>query len=333
MTGFEATGLIDTPEPVAAALAMARRYGVEQLAAISQFESYGNENWLLETPDGARTVLRRYVHSPPERVRFQVDLLRRLALTGFPVAVPLTGESEQTIEMDAAGVAWVAFEHVDGREYNFSVDDAVQAARRLAEFHLLCASVADSAPRLRHRPPLRDCWANAGSDVAALQALFAGAGLDKELAYLEDWWDEVLREWPVDRLDALPRGLIHGDLHGRNTAYVDGKLVGIFDFDDVEPGPLVFDLAGSAYKFARGSRFQPAVRPEVMHAFIDAYAAVRTLSAEERAALPVLMAMTYPPNPRYYLYYRDHHGTNIENRLRREVGLMRLLRDEVQRVF
>jgi hypothetical protein len=55
--------------------------------------------------------------------------------------------------------------------------------------------------------------------------------------------------------------------------------------------------------------------------------------AEERAALPVMIAITYPPNPRYYRYYREHHGSNIEKRLRREVATMRALRSEAVRLF
>jgi homoserine kinase type II len=333
MTALDGRSNLQLPDDVDRVLAMARRYGFERVAALSQFESYGNENWLVELEDGWRAILRRYLHSSPERLQFQIDLLRRLRAGGFPVASVLLSTSGETTEIDPEGIRWLAFEHIEGREYNFSMEDAVQVARRLAEFHLLGADLASEAPPLVQRPSIRECWTNADSDLAGLQALFAGKGLDDELAYLEAWWRDVRSEWPLDRLDALPSGLVHGDLHGRNTAYVAGELAGIFDFDDVEAAPLAFDLAWSAHKFARTSRFDLTIRQAVVRAFLGAYEQVRPLTAEERASLPVMMAMTYPPNPRYYVYYRDHHGTNIENRLRREVGLMRLLRDEVRRVF
>ena len=333
MTALDGLSNLRVPADVGRALTMARRYGLDRVAALSQFESYGNENWLVERLGGSRVVLRRYRHSSPERLRFQIDLLRHLRGEGFPVASVLASTSGATAETDEQGIRWVAFTHIEGREYNFSIEDAVQAAHRLAQFHLLGAKLAREAPSLVQRPSIRECWANADTDVAGLRDLFAEKGLHEELTYLESWWRETRSEWPLDRLEALPAGLVHGDFHGRNTAYEDGNLVGMFDFDDVEAGPLVWDLVWSTHKFARTSRFDLTMRADVVRAFLDAYESVRPLTAEERAALPVMMAVTYPPNPRYYLYYREHHGTNLENRLRREVGLMRHLRAETARIF
>jgi Ser/Thr protein kinase RdoA (MazF antagonist) len=243
-----------------------------------------------------------------------------------------TAAAEET-ELGEDGVTWAAFEHIEGREYNFSIEDAVQAARRLGEFHVFGRDLAGIAPPLVQRPSIRDCWLNAETDLEGLRELFADVAVQDELQYLEDWWRFVGREWPLERFDALPSGLVHGDFHGRNTAYAGGELVGIFDFDDVEPAPFVHDLAGSAYKFGRESRFVLTPRADVVHAFIETYATIRPLSAEERAALPVMMAMSYPPNPRYYLYYRNHHGSNLVNRLHREVGVMRMLRGEAASIF
>jgi homoserine kinase type II len=323
----------ELPASVEAALAIAQRYGVRQIAAIGQFESFGNENWLLETPDGRRLVLRRYIHSNLGRVQFQLRWQQHLRRRGFPAAEVLASHSGGASELDGEGVAWAAFAHIKGREYDFSLSDAVQAGRRLAEFHAAGQTFGEPAPPLPHRPPLRECWLNADADLAGLKELFAGADVDDDLAYLEGWWTFVKQEWPVERLDALPAGLVHGDFHGRNTAYVNGRLAGIFDFDDVEHAPLLQDVANATYKFGRESRFSLMLRPDVVHAFRNAYEEVRPLTPEERAALPLMLAMTYPPNPRYYAFYRDHHGSNLENRLRREVRTMRALREQAATLF
>jgi homoserine kinase type II len=332
MPGLIASGS-NTPAGVEAALVMAGCFGIGRLAALSQFESFGNENWLLEEPTGRHVVLRRYVHSNLERVTFQLRLQAHLHANGFPTARSLSSQAGAAYEPDEAGVLWAAFEHIDGREYNFSTDDAVKAARHLAQFHLLGEGLASDPPPLPHRPSLRECWANAQADIAGLRELFAGMDVSAELAYLEQWWRFAQEHWPLERLDALPSGLVHGDFHGRNLAYTDEGLAGVFDFDDVERGPFAQDLGWATYKFARESRFSPSMRPHVVHAFLDAYESVRPLSDEEHAALPVMIAMGYPPNPRYYRFYRDHHGTNLVNRLKREVGLMRFLRDEVIHLF
>jgi Ser/Thr protein kinase RdoA (MazF antagonist) len=314
------------------AIATARRFGLGDMHAISQFESFGNENWLYESADG-RFVLRRYLHAGLNRVRFQLDLAGYLRTNGFPAAPVLSAPDGDQACLDADGVPWVVFAYLAGREYNFSSEDAGQAARLLARFHTLGQRLETQPPALLHRPAMRDCWRNARSDVAELRRMFEGSALTAELDYLDEWWTHVLAIFPVDRLNALPAGLVHGDFHGRNLAYVDGQLEGLFDFDDVERAPLVQDLAWSLHKFARESRFSLRLRPEVVRVFMAEYTGVRPLTAAETHALPTMLAMSYPPNPAYYRYYRDHHGSNIENRLRREVHTMRMLRSQAEVLF
>ena len=206
MAGFDSISTSELPESVQAALAIGSRFGVGRVAALSQFESYGNENWLVEAANERRVILRRYLHSNRERVAFQLDLQQRLHAIGFPVAEALKTLAGAVTEVDAYGVWWAAFAHVDGREYNFSIEDAVQAARRLAELHLFGRSPAAAAPALVQRPAIRDCWLNAEADLQGLRDLFDGAKAEDELLYLEEWWRHVRQVWPLDRLDALPWG-------------------------------------------------------------------------------------------------------------------------------
>jgi Ser/Thr protein kinase RdoA (MazF antagonist) len=142
----------------------------------------------------------------------------------------------------------------------------------------------------------------------------------------------VLAEWPLARLDALPVGRVHGDYHGRNMVFVGDELRGLFDFDDLERGPLVFDVARGVHMFGREARGSFRIRPEVARLFIAAYARGRALNHEERDALPVMVAMQFPPHVRYHCYCQQRRGEGIEARLRREVGIMRALRAEMARI-
>ena len=322
----------DAPDSVESALAMADVYRLGRIAGISQSESFGNENWLLETQPGQRFVLRRYLHSNLERVQFQLKLVLHLRTHDYPAPEIIETPSGEPLELGEDGVPWVVFLYIEGREYDFRAVDAIAAATRLAEFHSIASSLSDATPHLLHRPSIRECWNNAEADLRGLREMFEGVSVQEELHYLEEWWLCTLKTWPIERLDALPQGLVHGDFHGRNLAYSDGEIVGVFDYDDVERGPYVLDLARSLYKFGRESRFVPRLRAEVVQAFFNEYSRARPLTSEEHRALPLLIAMNYPPNPRYYRYYREHHGTNIEARFRREVGLMRTLTDEVARI-
>jgi Ser/Thr protein kinase RdoA (MazF antagonist) len=106
----------------------------------------------------------------------------------------------------------------------------------------------------------------------------------------------------------------------------------LFDFDELERGPLVFDVARGVHMFGREARGSFRIRPEVARLFIAAYARGRALSHEERAALPVMVAMHFPPNALYHRYCQQQRGEDIEARLRREVGMMRGLSAEMARI-
>lgn len=322
------------PDEVTFVAALVEAHGLGPVAALSQFKSFGNENWLVEVADGRQVVLRRYVHSSLERVRFQRRLQSHLQAHSFPVSQIFPMPSGQPYTLDEAGTAWAAFSYVEGDEYDFdSLAHAEEAGRVLAWFHRLGDGLEGDVPGLVHRPSILECWSGADRDLDGLAELFRSAPVQDELAYLREWWHLARREWPLERMQALPFGLVHGDYHGRNLAFRDGAIAGVFDFDDVERGPLVHDLAMSVFKFARESRCSLELRPAFASHFVQGYERVRSLTPEERLALPWMLSTNYPPNPRYYRYYREHYGTNIEARLRREAGTMRTLREQAFGLF
>lgn len=86
----------------------------------------------------------------------------------------------------------------------------------------------------------------------------------------------------LERAPALPAGLIHGDLFIDNVLYADdGELAALIDFEQASWGRLAYDLAVTALAFGFG---REDFRAEVFRALVDAYAAVRPPTSEERAA-------------------------------------------------
>ncbi|PRY02204.1 phosphotransferase [Allonocardiopsis opalescens] len=83
--------------------------------------------------------------------------------------------------------------------------------------------------------------------------------------------------------------ICHGDAAGYNTVFRDGRPVAFIDFDVAHPGPRVWDVAYTAYRFAPlhapGADEGWLPVPEAarrLRVFADAYG----LSAADRAALP-----------------------------------------------
>jgi homoserine kinase type II len=266
-------------------------------------------------------------------MEFQLALQRHLARHGFPTAAVVETVSHRPFATDEDGVPWVLFAHVEGDEYDFQNRERVTAAAQcLARFHLVTESFRAEAPGPEYKAPIRQCWANVEQDLRELAEMLDGDSTREALAYLAGWWRSVLREWPLERLDALPAGWLHGDYHGRNLVFDGDRVAGLFDFDDVDAGPYAYDVAAGLYRFGREGRGSLSIRLEYARLFVAGYETVRPISHEERAALPVMVATGYPPNPRHYRYWRDRRGEQIEGRFLREVTSIRTLHAEMQRI-
>ncbi|CAL8975713.1 Homoserine kinase [Rhodoplanes serenus] len=88
--------------------------------------------------------------------------------------------------------------------------------------------------------------------------------------------------WPTE----LPRGVIHADLFPDNVFFLDGRVSGLIDFYFACTDTLAYDVAVCLNAWC----FEPdhAYNVTKGRALLDGYAAVRPLSAAERAAFPVL---------------------------------------------
>jgi homoserine kinase type II len=88
-----------------------------------------------------------------------------------------------------------------------------------------------------------------------------------------------------ERADALPVGIIHGDLFIDNVLYDDAdaapRLAALLDFEQASWGRLAYDLAVTTLAFAYG---RDDFRADVTRALLDAYAAVRAPTDDEHRA-------------------------------------------------
>lgn len=171
-----------------------------------------NENYLVADAVGDRYVLRRYRRNPDgRRVEFQVCFQQHLYRQGFPtsrVIETMTGEWCVSL----SGTWWVLFTHVEGTEYDSGcVAQVAKAGRWLAQFHLIAETFPGEEVVADFDPPIREWWENWDTNLQGLRDLLAGAPLQDELAYLEDWWRRFTHQWPPARLNALPAGWVHGD--------------------------------------------------------------------------------------------------------------------------
>lgn len=225
--------------------------------------------------DRGDVVIREYLDSGIDKVRAELALVEHLSRDGFPTpaAFPrVDGELVTVVEGNPIAV----FPFVSGDvPVSMSANLAAQCGTLLARLHVSTAGWTDA------RIPV--------IDRRAILELAAEA--DVELAGADLWREEVrsFLERNVDALSLLdeqPAGPIHHDLHRQNLLTRGGEVTAVLDFDELNRGPLILDLARLFHYLAVDAPDR-RLRVDLAEAALAGYQRVRPLDDAERALLPL----------------------------------------------
>ncbi|WP_277213224.1 phosphotransferase enzyme family protein [Isoptericola croceus] len=232
-----------------------------------------NGNFRIATAQGDM-VLREYRMSGIDKIRAELRLVAFLGENGYPTPAPLrTASGELVVEADRpiAVFPWVPGDVPT----EMTAPLAEQVGELLAQMHLLTADWTDE------RIPVID----------RLGLLHQGLASRPELDGVDDWHDRV-RDFleacgeELKRLDELPSGPLHHDLHRQNLLVAEGKVTAVLDFDELNRGPLVIDLARVFHYLAVDHPDRRLPRA-LADAVVAGYEQTRSLSEAERELLPV----------------------------------------------
>jgi homoserine kinase type II len=244
-------------------------------------EGVSNSNWLIET-EGTGAGPSRFILTMYESrvdsgdLPFFLGLLDHLAERGCPVPRTIHDRDNRAFRFHE-GKALALIEFLPG--VSVSEPTATQArsvGAALAQVHSATASYSGQRGNDMDMAAWQRLIASCGDDGIASVHPDLGAILAKELGFLAS-------HWPQD----LPRGVIHADLFPDNVLMRGAQVTGLIDFYFACNDFVAYDVAvtHAAWCFSGdGARFDPALS----QALLAGYEAVRPLSAEERAALPVL---------------------------------------------
>ena len=306
------------------------QYPLKAPCLLYYFEaSRRNDNFLIEDSSGMRYVLRRYRRNPdPQRVEFQLRFQQNLHRLGFPTAEIIATRSGSLFVSDEGGT-WALSTYIEGQEYDFSrPTQTMEAARYLARFHNLSGALEDREVIIPANPMIRRWWTDSETEIADLKRLFTGQDIQDELTFLYDWTRGLVREWPLERLESLPAGWVHGDYHGRNMMFVDDLLAGIFDFDVLHWGATVEDLGHAILMFGRDKRGSYSIRPDVAYLFLKEYIRHRGLSSGEIEVLPAMAVLSRTASADYYQLLADDEVDHIQA-FRHDIWAMARLQEEM----
>jgi len=237
-------------------------------------EGVENSNFSLRTTAGDFILTLYEKRVDPAELPWFLGLMEHLAQRGIVCPLPVRGRDGSPLR------------HLCGRHAAITTFLPGVWPRRVRVEH--CGPVGEALAALHlagadYRPTRRNALGPGGwlplLDRARARADEVQPGLARELdAALE----ATLGAWPA----GLPEGHIHADLFPDNVFFLEGRLSGLIDFYFAATDILTYDLAVCLNAWC----FEPdfAFNVTKARAMLSAYAATRALSAEERAALPVL---------------------------------------------
>jgi homoserine kinase type II len=241
-----------------------------------------NTNYFVTT-DQAQYVLTLFERLTMEQLPFYLRLMKHLAHHGIALPDPATDRNGDVVHSLKGKPA--------------AVVDRLRGHSELAPAAVHCALVGGMLARMHlagrdfemHQPNLRglDWWNETVPVVLPFVPPQQAALLQSELAYQ----NHVVTQ---STYGALPRGPIHADLFRDNVMFESGddadqppQLTGFFDFYFAGVDTWLFDIAVCLNDWCIDLPTGCA-DAERTRAFLDAYAAVRPLQAQERTLLPAM---------------------------------------------
>lgn len=249
----------------------------------------GKENTtvLVEMPS-QRVIVRMWgethgymgVHSDND-IEDEVTFMNFCYENDIPVPRLFRSKSGKLHEKTSEGQCYTVMEYADGDSpQRFTQDMTMQVAKTMAHMHTLVAGFTFPQPR---------SWPGTILDMTNDRIKRFEAGELKvsrpELANIISHYKSLLK---ICDFDALPKGVIHGDIMWENIKFKDGKLQGIFDFGDCRESYFVEDVAKSLlFAFESPDHCIFGEDGKNVPVFLRAYQTVRPLTDLEKQSLPL----------------------------------------------
>ena len=276
----------------------------------------------MEDSAGARYVLRGHRRNPRrDRIIFQLDFQEHLGRRGIPVPRVVASRTGERCVESGPGALWVMFRFVDGHHYRF--DSRLQlraAARCLAGMHEAGAGFNAGPVGDETIPDLFTWWARGKEEIAGLRRMFAGAGVEAELDFLDHWHTALTRELPLAVIEEMPRAWLHADFHPGNVIFASDQVRAVLDFDVVHHGFRLEDIAYAVSRFCPPGGARTVSGAEAATIFLRAF----DLTTLERRALPYFMVAVQARTAARYRV-REREGADPREALRTHVRRMRAL--------
>ena len=271
--------------------------GFKELISIEKLDGgWANSNYKLSLSDGTKLVLKIWNEQHEDRVEYLLGITTYLSELGIPTPKPISFNNNEYLIMKN-NLPWTILPFIDGEWLGNDYQSLFTLGQIQANMHL-------AVP-----PKNLECDFSMG--ITLFDKLF-------KIADERNCWDDFLLTLKSSRsiyekLDKLPKGIIHGDLFPDNVIRQNDGNLFLLDFEEVCNDILAFDLAMTFVGFG-WEEGEPINDRWV--AILEGYQSVRKLTKEELDALPDLhkLATLSIAAWRYWQFKINLPGTKHENR-------------------
>ena len=271
--------------------------GFKELISIEKLDGgWANSNYKLSLSDGTKLVLKIWNEQHEDRVEYLLGITTYLSELGIPTPKPISFNNNEYLIMKN-NLPWTILPFIDGEWLGNDYQSLFTLGQIQANMHL-------AVP-----PKNLECDFSMG--ITLFDKLF-------KIADERNCWDDFLLTLKSSRsiyekLDKLPKGIIHGDLFPDNVIRQNDGNLFLLDFEEVCNDILAFDLAMTFVGF--GWEDGEPINDRWV-AILEGYQSVRKLTKEELDALPDLhkLATLSIAAWRYWQFKINLPGTKHENR-------------------
>ena len=271
--------------------------GFKELISIEKLDGgWANSNYKLSLSDGTKLVLKIWNEQHEDRVEYLLGITTYLSELGIPTPKPISFNNNEYLIMKN-NLPWTILPFIDGEWLGNDYQSLFTLGQIQANMHL-------AVP-----PKNLECDFSMG--ITLFDKLF-------KIADERNCWDDFLLTLKsarsiYEKLDKLPKGIIHGDLFPDNVIRQNDGNLFLLDFEEVCNDILAFDLAMTFVGF--GWEDGEPINDRWV-AILEGYQSVRKLTKEELDALPDLhkLATLSIAAWRYWQFKINLPGTKHEDR-------------------
>lgn len=253
-----------------------------------------NETAFVETALGRFVVRRNQRRLGQASLDLRQRLLNFLRNRGFPAPRLIAARTGATA-VAVAGRFFEVFTFIEGDDFNPDRSAHLRATGAiLARYHRVISAFPD--------PPSPQEPRYVPGGLHGLTERLMQRDMMGDLTGMLNWYDlratELRRALPDAAYHALPRVLIHGDMHRDNILFRGDVVAALLDFDQVTIDARLVDLADALVGLALGTApegwspwgvYPGPLDPQRAQELVAGYNTRAPLSAAERSALPLLI--------------------------------------------